>query len=291
MSEGRGASMRYDPTVTTHAQVSSATVLAVRGGQASARADSVATEEPLEIRVEGPDGRVERVAVAMRTPGHDLELAVGFLATEGLIRGRDDLAGAANAELSALSLRANVVTVPLARPFDASRLQRNFYATSSCGICGKAALEHVAVEAPAIEPGLTVPASVLPRMAAVLRGAQAAFERTGGLHAAGVFDAGGALLLVREDVGRHNALDKVIGRLLLDRALPAKERVIMVSGRVSFELVQKAAMAGAPVLCAVSAPSSLALEAATRLGITVVGFLRGDGFNVYTHRERLVLAR
>jgi FdhD protein len=268
-----------------------ADLLAVRGGAPSRRRDALAVEEPLEVRVEGPrDGGAPpaevRIAVTMRTPGHDEELAVGFLYTEGLVKERADVADRPVRELL-VAAGGNIATVCLTRPFDATRLQRNFYATSSCGICGKAALEHLEVTAPHLAPGPVVTRSVLLTLPPTLRAAQAVFEQTGGLHATGLFTPAGRLLLVREDVGRHNAMDKVIGRALLDGDLPLREGVLLVSGRVSFELVQKAAMAAVPILCAVSAPSSLAVQTAERLGMTIVGFLRGESFNVYTRPERI----
>jgi FdhD protein len=230
----------------------------------------------------------------MRTPGHDAELALGFLFTEGLVRSPDDLRRPPIRELAVEGGANNTVTVRLAAAFDAERLKRNFYATSSCGVCGKASLDHLHAVAPQHDLELAgrgdsarLARSLLVRLPAALREAQSAFDRTGGLHAAGVFDRDGRPLVVREDVGRHNALDKAIGHLLLQRRLPLADCVIMLSGRVSFELVQKAAMAGAPVVCAVSAPSSLAVQAADRLGMTVVGFIRGETFNVYTHPDRI----
>ena len=264
-------------------------LLAVRGEGEQVRRDPVAVEEPLEIRAEGPGQSPVQIAVTMRTPGDDAELAVGFLFTEGLVVGREDLQRPPVRELAVEGGANNVVTVRLARTFDAERLRRNFYATSSCGICGKASLEHLHASAPAIGPGFSIARSTLVRLPAALRAAQAAFEETGGLHATGAFDRGGRLLALREDVGRHNAMDKVIGRRLLDGEVPLADSVLMVSGRLSFELVQKAAMAGAPVLCAISAPSSLAIQAAERVGMTLVGFLRGEAFNVYTHAERIDL--
>ncbi len=264
-------------------------LLAVRGAAAGVLCDPVAVEEPLEIRAEGPDQKVVSIAVTMRTPGHDGELAVGFLFTEGLVHGADDLRRPPVRELSLEGSAANTVTVRLAAAFDAERLKRNFYATSSCGICGKASLDHLHAAAAPIEPGFVLRRSVLLGLPGALRKAQAVFERTGGLHATGVFDREGHLLVVREDVGRHNAMDKAIGHLVLAGEVPLAERVLMVSGRLSFELVQKAAMAGAPILCAVSAPSSLAVQAAGRLGMTLVGFVRGESFNVYTHPDRIDL--
>lgn len=260
-------------------------LLAVRGPEGVLRSDHLATEEPLEIRVEGPDGQATRVAVTMRTPGHDAELAVGFLLTEGLLEGLGDLA---TPPFATSGNRGNVLTVRLRRRFDASRLARSFYMTSSCGICGKAALEAIEQEAPPSPEIAPIARAVLLSLPATLRAAQAIFEATGGLHAAGLFGADGHLLVAREDVGRHNALDKVVGHGVLHP--PAAAPVVaLVSGRASFELVQKAAMAAIPVLAAVSAPSSLAVDAARRLGLTLVGFLRGDGFNVYAGKRRIQL--
>jgi FdhD protein len=264
-------------------------LLAVRGARAVTRSDPVAVEEPLEIRAEGPEQPAVSVAVTMRTPGHDAELAVGFLFTEGLVRALDDLRTPPVRELPVEGGAANTVTVRLARAFDAERLKRNFYMSSSCGICGKASLDNLHGVAPRLGPGVRVGRSLLARLPGALRAAQVVFERTGGLHATGVFDAEGKLLVVREDVGRHNAMDKAIGHLLLRGQVPLDARIVMVSGRLSFELVQKAAMAGATVLCAVSAPSTLAVQAAGRLGMTLVGFVRGEAFNVYAHPERVDL--
>jgi len=244
-------------------------VTRVPGGQAG---DLVAVEEPLEIRIGGVP-----VAVTMRTPGHDEELAIGFCLSEGLrplaARLPDDLA-------------ANTVEVE-APGADLGRLQRSFYTSSSCGVCGKGALEAIAVEAPRIESGLQVGAALVGGLPDVLRGAQAAFEATGGLHATGLFSAAGDLLCVREDVGRHNALDKVLGRAFLDGLLPLADSILCVSGRLSFELVQKAAVAGCPLLVAVGAPSSLAVELAADRGITLCGFVRGGSLNVYTEAWRV----
>jgi len=234
--------------------------------------DLVAVEEPLEIRIGGSP-----VAVTMRTPGHDEELALGFCLSEGLkpsgARLPDDLA-------------ANTVEVD-APDFDAARLQRSFYTTSSCGVCGKGALEAVAVEAPPVESKLLVTLGLVSSLPDRLREAQAAFAATGGLHATGLFTADGELLYAREDVGRHNALDKVIGRAFLDGRLPLADSILCVSGRLSFELVQKAAVAGCPVLVAVGAPSSLAVTLAADRGITLCGFVRGGGANVYTEAWRV----
>jgi FdhD protein len=235
-------------------------------------ADRVAVEEPLEIRIGG-----RPVAVTMRTPGHDEELAIGFCLSEGLqpreARLPDDLA-------------VNTVEVE-ALGFDPARLQRSFYTSSSCGVCGKGALEAVAVEAPRAESPLTLPLPLVASLPDRLRESQAAFAATGGLHATGLFSPAGEPVCVREDVGRHNALDKVVGWAFREELLPLAEHVLCVSGRLSFELVQKAAVAGCPVLVAVGAPSSLAVELAGDRGITLCGFVRGGSVNVYTEPWRI----
>jgi FdhD protein len=236
-------------------------------------ADVVAVEEPLEFRIDGAP-----VAVTMRTPGHDEELALGFALSEGL-RPR----GARLPE----DLAANAIELDAA-DFDRARLQRSFYTSSSCGVCGKGALEAVAVEAPRVENELRVPADLVVALPEKLRAEQAAFSVTGGLHATGLFDADGELLALREDVGRHNAMDKVIGRAFLDGRLPLGDALLCVSGRLSFELVQKAAVAGCPVLVAVGAPSSLAVELARDRGVTLCGFVRGGRMNVYSESWRIV---
>jgi FdhD protein len=234
--------------------------------------DVVAVEEPLEIRINGVP-----VAVTMRTPGHDEELALGFALSEGLrpegARLPDDLA-------------AN--TVELDAPgFDPARLARSFYTSSSCGVCGKGALEAVSVEAPRVTSELTVSAELIAVLPDGLRAAQPAFEATGGIHATGLFDEHGELLCLREDVGRHNALDKVIGWAFRGGLLPLGRSVLCVSGRLSFELVQKAAVAGCPLLVAVGAPSSLAVELAKDRGVTLCGFVRGGRLNVYSEPWRV----
>jgi FdhD protein len=263
-------------------------VVAVHGDARSERADALATEEPLEIRAQGPGQEAQRVAVTMRTPGGDFELAAGFLFTEGLVTADDVRRVAYCDDLDDEEQRYNVVTVTLARPFDVDRLSRNFYATSSCGVCGKASLDDIAVRCVVVPAGFTVAADVLVSLPERLREAQRVFDRTGGLHAAGLFDGDGSALSVREDVGRHNAVDKVIGEQLLAGPVPMRDRVLQVSGRASFEIVQKAAVAGIPVVSAVSAPSSLAVDAGGRLGVTVVGFVRDSRCNVYTHPDRIV---
>jgi len=249
-----------------------AAVEVVRLPEGASERDRVAVEEPLEIRVNG-----EAVAVTMRTPGHDEELALGFCLSEGI--------EPAAARLPA-DLAANTVEVD-APGFDAASLRRSFFTSSSCGVCGKGALEAVAVEAPRVEAGWTVPRELVASLPERLRADQGAFAVTGGLHATGLFGRDGALLCLREDVGRHNAMDKVVGWAFGSGLLPLWEHVLCVSGRLSFELVQKAAVAGCPLLAAVGAPSSLAVELAADRGITLCGFVRGGRVNVYTEPWRL----
>jgi len=233
--------------------------------------DEVAVEEPLEIRIDG-----QPLAVTMRTPGHDEELALGFLYGEALI---DEARAAGPTD----DFAANAVDV--AGPLRHDPGTRRFYTTSSCGVCGKGALEQVAVTAAPVAPGPLVTRELLAALPDRLR--QPTFERTGGLHATGLFDADGSPLIVREDVGRHNAMDKVIGRALLDGLLPLTGTILCVSGRLAFELVQKAAVAGAPILVAVGAPTSLAIELAADRGMTLAGFARRGRVNVYTGAERV----
>jgi FdhD protein len=235
--------------------------------------DRLAVEEPLEIRVEG-----KPVAVTMRTPGEDEELALGFCLTEGL---------RPTAARPPADLAANVVEVE-APGADLARIQRSFYTSSSCGVCGKGALEAVAVDAPRVESELELPFGVVASLPERLRAAQRTFELTGSLHATGLFDETGELLCVREDVGRHNAMDKVVGWAAGEGRLPLGRSLLCVSGRLSFELVQKAAVAGCPVLVAVGAPSSLAVELAEDRGITLCGFVRDGRGTVYTHPARVV---
>jgi len=249
--------------------------------------DRLVTEEPLEIRAGGPGQEPQPVTVTMRTPGHDFELAVGFLLSEGVIGGRDDVRQVKYCELpDGVEQQYNVVTVKLAHP--AQIRARLTTTTASCGICGTAQLDDLQARCPVVPPGVRqLPVSVLLSLPDRLRAAQAVFDKTGGLHAAGVFDFEGNPVAVREDVGRHNAVDKVVGFALFEQLLPLSECVLVVSGRVSFELVQKAAVAGIPVLAAVSAPSSLAVQTAERLGVCVAGFVRPPTANVYARPERV----
>ncbi|PWU50510.1 formate dehydrogenase accessory sulfurtransferase FdhD [Micromonospora globispora] len=256
------------------------------------RPDTLAVEEPLEIRV-GPagPGRRRPLAVTMRTPGDDLDLAIGFLLTEGLIRSTDDVHTAQLCAGAETPNTYNVVDVVLAPgvPEPSVDPSRNFYTTSACGVCGKASIDAVRTRsqfAVADDP-LAVPAKVLVDLPDRLRAAQRAFDRTGGLHAAGLFTADGELVVLREDVGRHNAVDKVVGWAVRERRLPLAGHVLLVSGRASFELTQKAWMAGVPLLAAVSAPSTLAVELAEEAGMTLVGFLRGRTMNVYAGAQRI----
>jgi FdhD protein len=266
-------------------------VLTVEDGVGRQRRDRLAGEEPLEIRAAGPGQEAVRVAVTMRTPGNDFELAAGFLHSEGLLRSPLELAEIKYCTDVELGEQAyNVVTVHLRRAFDAELVQRNFGVTSACGVCGKASIDSIEVASEPLPDGPVVPARVIGSLPERLRAAQRTFERTGGLHATGLFTGEGELMLVREDVGRHNALDKVIGNQLLAGETPLARSVALVSGRASFELVQKAAVAGIPVLCAVGAPSSLAVDAARRLGLTLVGFLREQRFNIYAGAARVALA-
>src|SRR5712692_775380 len=281
----------------------------VESGESRPRTDQLATEEPLEIRLraagiargEGPlpvfrrrsQGAGQRtVAITMRTPGADFELAAGFLYGEGIVRSGDGIRAISHCDEPDLDddKRYNIVNVDLrsdALP-DLQALERHFYTTSACGVCGKASLESLRLRGcPVIPSGPEVDAEVLRTLPERLRAGQGIFAATGGLHAAALFDPQGNVLAVREDVGRHNALDKIVGWALLGGRLPLSRHIVMVSGRSSFEILQKSLMAGVPIVCAVSAPSSLAVSLAREFGITLIGFLRGDRFNVYAGLERV----
>ena len=262
-----------------------------RSGAWREESDHVAAEEPLQISLDGAP-----LSIVMRTPGNDLELALGLLWAERVIRSPDDVAGIhisaeAGESDAAVAIAADVVesnqidvrlqSAPGRRP------ERSFLSSSACGVCGATTVESLALDFPRLEPGPTLDASVLTRLADRLRERQRIFESTGGLHAAGLFDTAGELELLREDIGRHNAVDKIVGRAFLDRLLPLRDRVLAVSGRAGYEVVQKAVAAGIPILAAVGAPSSLAVATAERFGMTLVGFLREDRFNVYTSPERI----
>lgn len=268
-------------------KTSGVSIIRVTGGRPESVTDRVACEEPLGIAVEmdGTPGREQRdVSITMRTPGHDAELATGFLFTEGIIHGPGDIGQIVNDHAG--GDRVIVSLAPGVRPA-LNSLDRNFYTTSSCGVCGKASLEAVALACDPVRSSISVDAEVLVSLPGRLRMVQQAFGETGGLHAAGLFTPAGDLLAMHEDVGRHNAVDKVIGTLLMRDQQLFRDAVLMLSGRISFELVQKAAMAGIPVVAAVGAPSSLAIGLAETKGICLAGFIRGDRFNVYTFADRI----
>jgi len=250
-------------------------IVRTEGGESVQATDAVAVEEPLEILVNG-----RNLSLTMRTPGHDEELAIGFLFTEGIVTKRE--------HIRAVSGAGNRAEVEIT---DASLEPQNrrFTMTSACGVCGKESAESLFANAclPVATGTFRIDATILRKLPATLRSAQTVFEQTGGIHAAGLFDSAGKLELLREDVGRHNAVDKLIGALFLAGRIPAKDRLMLVSGRVSFELVQKAAMAGIPALAAVGAPSTLAIETAQRFGTTLIGFLRHDRFNIYNLAGRI----
>lgn len=269
------------------------TVWKINDGQGQIRRDQLATEEPLEIRLLTRGAR-QTVAVTMRTPGNDFELAAGFLHGEGVIAGKDAVARISYCVDPAVdvSQQYNIVNVTLRRNAmpDLAPLERHFTITSACGVCGKASLEALQLRGlPLMDNDLQVPVEVLYRLPETLLAAQGGFQQTGGLHAAALFDTAGTLLAVREDVGRHNALDKLVGWALLEGKLPLSECILLVSGRTSYEILQKSLVAGIPIVCAISAPSSLAVDLAGEFGITLVGFLRGERCNVYTSRERITL--
>jgi FdhD protein len=280
--------MNHRPGSTTTTRV-----WTIDGDQARWRSDRLVTEEPMEIRLVA-GGERRTVGVTMRTPGNDFELAAGFLHGEGVIASPDQIARISycvDPEIDAAQ-QYNIVNVTLRRDAmpDLAPLERHFVTTSACGVCGKASLDALRLRpCPSIPPGPELAADVLYGLPDTLRGAQGMFEQTGGLHAAALFDPSGRLLALREDVGRHNALDKLVGWALLERKLPLGACVLMVSGRTSFEILQKSLAAGIPIVCGVSAPSSLAVDLARQFGITLVGFLRGERANVYAGRDRIAL--
>jgi len=259
------------------------TILRLRAiGKPQKRADVVAVEEPLEIRVRG-----RSVAVAMRTPGHDRELAAGFLFTERVIRERRHLVDIANCRASAEPQNTLDVFLRSGVEVDLAQLTRHVFATSSCGLCGKASIDAVTQQFPPATSTITASTKALRQLPNRMRRAQAAFAKTGGIHAAAIFDAQGKLIVLREDIGRHNAVDKVIGWGFLEDKLPFDSHILLVSGRASFEILQKSLAARIPIICAVSAPSSLAVEFAQTSRQTLVGFLRNKTMNIYSHPERI----
>ena len=267
-------------------------VRVVEEGRARVRPDALATEEPMEIRLISGEAR-QTVAVTMRTPGADFELAAGFLYGEGIVSSPEDISRISycvDADLDA-GQQYNIVNVELrgGRSYNLRPLKRHFYTTSACGVCGKASLEQLELRGcPVIPAGPEIAPETIYALPEKLREAQGLFDATGGLHAAALFDKEGELVALREDVGRHNATDKLVGWALLEGRLPLSDHLVMVSGRSSFEILQKCLTAGVPVVCAISAPSSLAVDVARQFGMTLVGFLRGNRFNVYSGHERIL---
>jgi FdhD protein len=270
-------------------------IIKINGSCTTAETDNLAVEEPLEIRIAyGIDtpAQIKNLAVTMRTPGHDDDLAVGFIFTEGIISGYDAIKNTGHIFSACSENKQNVIQVSLHSGMVPNLLQaeRNFYTTSSCGVCGKASIGAIHTVIPRTSKSggnFILPAEIIYSLQEKLSGHQKVFAETGGLHAAAVFDQGGELIMVREDVGRHNALDKVIGALLRSNKIPLSNAILLLSGRASFELVQKAAMAGISVIAAVGAPSSLAVSLAGEFGITLVGFLRDNRFNIYSAANRI----
>ena len=272
-------------------KVTNWTVTVVRkDGSFASKPDVLVTEEPLEIRAESPTQQVQPIAVTMRTPGHDFELAVGFLFTEGIIKQSDDVRTVRYCQLpDSAEQQFNVVTVSLTSQFDEALSRRGMVTSASCGICGTTSIEQLSQMTSRVDlsTGPVMTAQMLTSLPDIIRKAQPTFDRTGGLHAAGLVDASGEAYCVREDIGRHNAVDKVIGKAVLDGKVPISNHALVVSGRLSFEIIQKAAMAGIAFIAAVGAPSSLSVETAEDLGITIVGFVRDGTANIYTHAHSI----
>jgi FdhD protein len=267
----------------------------VDGFTSSSLSDMLSVEEPLEIRIsyyQGTEQIQKNISVTMRTPGHDLELAIGFLFTEGIISSCDDIKNAYHIEVECTSQKKNTVQVELAEGFIPNLMQsdRNFYTTSSCGVCGKGSIQSIRTVSPFTgidKPSLHLISDMLYQLPEKLKTAQGDFSVTGGIHASGLFNAAGDPVLLREDVGRHNALDKLIGNRLMHNSLPLNQHILLLSGRASFELIQKAAMAGISVVAAIGAPSSLAVELASEFDMTLLGFLKENRFNIYHSSERV----
>ncbi len=266
-------------------------MLRVEPNRAWVKSDQLATEEPLEIRLLASSQSGKTLAVTMRTPGHDFELAAGFLLAEGLVNKAQEIRRIAYCTDPGEPQQYNIVNVELSTATlpDLAPLERHFYTTSACGVCGRAGLENLQRRYAPLDLGWKVSSELIARLPGQLQAHQPLFAQTGGLHAAALFDQGGHLLALREDVGRHNALDKLLGWALLENRLPLSQHILLVSGRASYELAQKALAAGVPVLCAISAPSSLAVELAQAFNLTLIGFLR-ESFNVYSGAERLTLS-
>lgn len=274
--------------MTVRRAVQPAQVIVLEAGRRRTVPDRLAAEEPMEIRAHGPGQEPVSVAVTMRTPGHDFALAVGFLAAEGLLAPAGGLAGVAYCTSGLVEQQYNIVTVTTRSHFEGPGRERSFVASSSCGLCGKTALDEVVLDAPPLPEGPVVDAAVITALPDRLRDAQSVFDQTGALHAAALCHVDGTVVVAREDVGRHNAIDKVVGERILDPALdPAGAPILAVSGRVSFEVMQKAAVAGIPIVVAVSAPTSLAVDVARRTGQTLVGFVRDGRATIYTGADRI----
>jgi FdhD protein len=272
------------------------TITRVDAGEPTETTDALAIEEPLEIRMEfGPQAsrKVQNISVTMRTPGNDAELATGFLFTEGIVKNLEEITGVEHCFIACAENKENVIQVSLADGLspELKNTERNFYTTSSCGVCGKGSINAIRTVSAftGLEDENTVQAEILHQLPYTLRRHQQVFANTGGLHASALFNADGELLLLREDVGRHNALDKLIGAAINKSLLPLNNSILLLSGRASFELVQKAAMAGINIIAAVGAPSSLAVELAEEFNITLIGFLRDQRFNIYTAAHRILL--
>lgn len=279
-SSGGEASIRR-PTTDTK-------IIAIRAGSGHMRPDTLATEEPLEIRVHGPGQDATSLTVTMRTPGNDFDLAVGLLFNEGILKERTSLKTVCYcSEVSTEDQRYNVVTVEMSEPFDHSFRERSFFSSSACGVCGTTTIEDLATKASRVETDVSVNKDTILDFPDLMFEKQKIFKQTGGLHGAGIFDLDGRLEIVREDIGRHNALDKIVGHYFMNGELPLNNKILALSGRIGFELVQKAAMAAIPIIVAVSAPSSLAVQTAETLGITLVGFVRRGNANIYSHPERI----
>lgn len=264
-------------------------IVAIRNHSKSTRPDVLATEEPMEIRLNGPSQDPTPISITMRTPGNDFELAVGFLFSEGIITTYDDLSTVCYcANIDSSEQRYNVVSVELTNTYFPDKIrQRNFVSNSSCGICGASTISDLSVRAKPLSIDHIFPLATILQLPDRLKLAQKIFKLTGGLHGAGIFDDKGELEIIREDIGRHNALDKLIGHYFLQRQLPLDNKILVLSGRVGFELVQKAAIARIPVIVAVSAPSSLAVKTASEMGITIIGFTRGNNANIYSCPKRI----
>lgn len=269
----------------------------INGTEISSFSDTLSIEEPLEIRISygSQTERIQKnISVTMRTPGNDIELAVGFLFTEGIIASFEDVERAYPVEMNCMSKKQNIVQVDLTENFSPNLMQtdRNFYTTSSCGVCGKSSIQSIKTVSPfgnLTRPALTIDVTVFYALPEKLRTAQSDFASTGGIHASGLFDTQGNLILLTEDVGRHNALDKLIGQSLMNKSLPLNEHILLLSGRASFELIQKAAMAGISVIASIGAPSSLAVELAQEFNITLLGFLKENRVNVYSTSDQTVI--